>query len=117
MSNLAEKQETMLNSQNIISASQQSIEYNPKIHPNSHALIGVSPFNGYFTPGYEYDPNVYDILKDNSDIFHIYFPNTIDNIAPAWTDRGFQINLGCYVEITEWIVAQKKVIVLITKKN
>ena len=69
----------------------------------SNHLFNVSriPFNGYFTPGYEYDPNVYDILKDNSDIFHIYFPNTIDNIAPAWTDSGFQINLGCYVEITE----------------
>ncbi|MGN6670646.1 MAG: tRNA-dependent cyclodipeptide synthase, partial [Candidatus Nucleicultricaceae bacterium] len=49
MFNLAEKQVPMLNPQNIISAFQQSIEYNPKIHPHSHALIGVSPFNGYFT--------------------------------------------------------------------
>jgi cyclo(L-tyrosyl-L-tyrosyl) synthase len=36
----------MIQSQKI---DEQSFEYNPKIHPNTHALIGVSPFNGYFT--------------------------------------------------------------------
>lgn len=49
MLNLAEKQENMLNFHNTISNFQQSIEYDPKIHPNNHALIGISPFNGYFT--------------------------------------------------------------------
>ncbi len=44
-----EDKEKMLQTQNIISEFQQSIEYDPKIRPNSHALIGVSPFNGYFT--------------------------------------------------------------------
>jgi cyclo(L-tyrosyl-L-tyrosyl) synthase len=47
--NLAEKQDNMLNFHNTISKFQYSIEYDPKIHPNNHALIGVSPFNGYFT--------------------------------------------------------------------
>ncbi|MBX9697459.1 MAG: tRNA-dependent cyclodipeptide synthase, partial [Alphaproteobacteria bacterium] len=49
MLNVAEKRACALQSQTIISEFQQSIEYDPKTHPNSHALIGISPFNGYFT--------------------------------------------------------------------
>lgn len=36
----------------------QSFEYDPKIHPNDHALICVSPFNGYFTTS-----NIEDLLR------------------------------------------------------
>lgn len=39
----------MIQQQRIVSQSFESFEYDPKIHPNSHALICVSPFNGYFS--------------------------------------------------------------------
>lgn len=49
MLNLAEKQEAIRLPQSRISAFKQCIEYDPETHPNNHALIGISPFNGYFT--------------------------------------------------------------------
>lgn len=49
MQNLAEKREKMLQQHNRVSEFGQSVEYDPTIHQNHHALIGVSPFNGYFT--------------------------------------------------------------------
>lgn len=39
----------MYNLEKVIDDKQQSFKYDPEIHPNHHALICVSPFNGYFT--------------------------------------------------------------------